>query len=454
MRSAPLAGARRPPRRGARAPSSGSPPRPGPPRWPSRRCRDGGLLVGREVRRPPSADRRAPRPAAPAPPRRVAARAPSRRPTPAALGDRSVRAVARASSGTASRTGSVTVRRSSVTSTAPSRGGLAGRKRALPSSGSRRPPAAIRATTSVPLALDANACAPTVGSRRTPATSDSARSAEGLTIGRASVAVSTLEGVTTETSTDAGQPGELRPHGNGDQGLDRATLIIAGVVVLGAIMSILDITVVSVALQTFQTEFDATAAQVAWTMTAYTLALASVIPLTGWAADRFGTKRLYLLAVALFTAGSVLCATATSLEMLVGFRVAPGSRRRHADAARHDDPDSRRRPRPGRPRDGRAGHPDAARPDLRPHPRRLADRHRLLALDLPDQPAHRHRHAHLRRARAAEGPRRALGELRLARHGAALPGSGALPLRRVDDPRGKRHRRTPRCSSRPPSGCC
>ena len=134
----------------------------------------------------------------------------------------------------------------------------------------------------------------------------------------------TLAGVTTETSTGAGQPGELRPQGNGDEGLDRGVLIIAGVVVLGAVMSILDITVVSVALQTFQTVFDATAAQVAWTMTAYTLALASVIPLTGWAADRFGTKRLYLLAVALFTAGSVLCATATSLEMLVAFRVVQG----------------------------------------------------------------------------------------------------------------------------------
>ncbi len=59
-------------------------------------------------------------------------------------------------------------------------------------------------------------------------------------------------------------------------------------------------------------------------MTGYTLALASVIPLTGWAADRFGTKRLYLLAVALFTAGSVLCASASSLEMLVLFRVLQG----------------------------------------------------------------------------------------------------------------------------------
>jgi EmrB/QacA subfamily drug resistance transporter len=122
--------------------------------------------------------------------------------------------------------------------------------------------------------------------------------------------------VSTETQAQPTPPA-------GDK-LDRRVLMVAGVVVLGAIMSILDITVVSVALQTFQREFDATSAQVAWTMTGYTLALASVIPLTGWAADRFGTKRLYLIAVGLFTAGSVLCATASSLEMLVGFRVLQG----------------------------------------------------------------------------------------------------------------------------------
>jgi EmrB/QacA subfamily drug resistance transporter len=101
-------------------------------------------------------------------------------------------------------------------------------------------------------------------------------------------------------------------------------LLVAGVVVLGAIMSILDITVVSVAQPTFQEEFSASPAEVAWTMTGYTLALAAVIPLTGWAADRFGTKRLYMLAVGLFTAGSVLCAAASSVEMLVTFRVLQG----------------------------------------------------------------------------------------------------------------------------------
>ncbi len=100
--------------------------------------------------------------------------------------------------------------------------------------------------------------------------------------------------------------------------------MVAGVVVLGSIMSILDITVVSVALRTFETTFEATTAQVAWTMTGYTLALASVIPVTGWAADRFGTKRLYLLAIVLFTIGSALCAMANSLEMLIAFRVLQG----------------------------------------------------------------------------------------------------------------------------------
>jgi EmrB/QacA subfamily drug resistance transporter len=111
--------------------------------------------------------------------------------------------------------------------------------------------------------------------------------------------------------------------------IDGAVLKVAGVVVLGAVMSILDITVVNVALPTFQTAFTGVDdplpySTVAWTVTGYTLALATVIPMTGWAADRFGTKRLYLAAIGLFTAGSALCATATSINMLIGFRVLQG----------------------------------------------------------------------------------------------------------------------------------
>ncbi|MGX1808361.1 DHA2 family efflux MFS transporter permease subunit [Nocardia sp. NPDC055321] len=110
----------------------------------------------------------------------------------------------------------------------------------------------------------------------------------------------------------------------GDDKLDAGVLKIAGVVVLGAIMSILDITVVTVAIPKFQETFDTTYAIAAWSMTGYTLALATVIPLTGWAADRFGTKRLYIAALIFFVLGSVLCSTAWSIESLIAFRVIQG----------------------------------------------------------------------------------------------------------------------------------
>jgi EmrB/QacA subfamily drug resistance transporter len=122
-----------------------------------------------------------------------------------------------------------------------------------------------------------------------------------------------------DKSQNQADPGSA-PHDK----LEGKVWAVAGVVVLGAVMAILDITVVSVALRTFQDVFDKTTAQVAWTMTGYTLALATVIPMTGWAADRFGTKRLYILAIVLFTCGSALCSTASSLEMLVFFRVLQG----------------------------------------------------------------------------------------------------------------------------------
>ena len=106
--------------------------------------------------------------------------------------------------------------------------------------------------------------------------------------------------------------------------LDKEVLIVAGVVVLGAIMSILDVTVVSVAQNTFQNEFGTDAAGAAWTMTGYTLSLAAVIPLSAWAAARFGTKNVFLASVVLFTLGSALCATAVNIEMLVAFRMLQG----------------------------------------------------------------------------------------------------------------------------------
>jgi EmrB/QacA subfamily drug resistance transporter len=110
----------------------------------------------------------------------------------------------------------------------------------------------------------------------------------------------------------------------GSDKLDRRVLAIGGVVVLGAIMAMLDITVVNVALDRLIIEFDTTLDQMQWVTTGYTLALATVIPLSGWAADRFGTKRIYLTAVFLFMVGSALAGTAWSTQSLIGFRVLQG----------------------------------------------------------------------------------------------------------------------------------
>jgi EmrB/QacA subfamily drug resistance transporter len=99
---------------------------------------------------------------------------------------------------------------------------------------------------------------------------------------------------------------------------------IASVVILGSIMSILDTTIVNVALETLGRELHSTLADIQWVITGYMLALAAVIPVTGWAARRFGPRRLYLLSLVLFTAGSALCGFAGSTTELIVFRVLQG----------------------------------------------------------------------------------------------------------------------------------
>ena len=99
---------------------------------------------------------------------------------------------------------------------------------------------------------------------------------------------------------------------------------IAAVVILGMIMSILDTTIVNVALRTLGTELHSSIAQIQWVVTGYLLSLAAVIPVTGWAARRFGAKRVYMTSLVLFTLGSVLCAISTSTAALVFFRVLQG----------------------------------------------------------------------------------------------------------------------------------
>jgi EmrB/QacA subfamily drug resistance transporter len=107
-------------------------------------------------------------------------------------------------------------------------------------------------------------------------------------------------------------------------GLPKDVRPIAVVVVIGAIMSILDATIVNVALQTLRDDLDVSLATIQWVSTGYLLALAAVIPLTGWMAERFGPRRVWMGAVAAFVLTSALCGVAWSAGTLIGFRVLQG----------------------------------------------------------------------------------------------------------------------------------
>src|SRR4051794_15580511 len=109
-----------------------------------------------------------------------------------------------------------------------------------------------------------------------------------------------------------------------DEPLGREVWIVAAVVVVGVIMSILDTTIVNVALETLSRELDSPLSTIQWVSTGYLLALATVIPLTGWMSERFGAKKVYMTSVALFGVGSALCGLAWSAESLIFFRVLQG----------------------------------------------------------------------------------------------------------------------------------
>lgn len=110
----------------------------------------------------------------------------------------------------------------------------------------------------------------------------------------------------------------------GGGALDREILTLGVVVVLGTIMTILDVTIVNVAVPTLGAEYGTSIATIQWVLTGYMLAFASVIPLTGWASERFGAKRVWLASLLLFMLGSALAAAAWSIGSLITFRVVQG----------------------------------------------------------------------------------------------------------------------------------
>src|SRR5579863_4021355 len=100
--------------------------------------------------------------------------------------------------------------------------------------------------------------------------------------------------------------------------------IIAGTVMLATFMEVLDTSVANVALPHIAGSLSSSVDEATWVLTAYLVANAIVLPLSGWFSSLFGRKRFYMTCVLLFTVSSALCGLAPSLTTLIIFRVLQG----------------------------------------------------------------------------------------------------------------------------------
>jgi len=128
--------------------------------------------------------------------------------------------------------------------------------------------------------------------------------------------------------TEANRDGAARPVdvGPGPGGGSTVTstsgwVLPLVVLVIGMFMSVLDTSIVNVAIPTIQNQFGGTTDDVQWIITAYTLTLGVVVPTTAWLGDRFGLGRVYNVSLLGFAAGSALCGLAWNLNSLVAFRI-------------------------------------------------------------------------------------------------------------------------------------
>ncbi len=121
----------------------------------------------------------------------------------------------------------------------------------------------------------------------------------------------------------AGRPPDPGP-GAGPPPIDAALWRLAAVLLLGPILALLDTTIVSVGLHSVAQDLGSPLSTLQWVSTGYLLSVALAMPLTGWAAQRFGGRAVWTGSVALFTAGSALCGLAWSVPALIAFRVLQG----------------------------------------------------------------------------------------------------------------------------------
>jgi len=108
-------------------------------------------------------------------------------------------------------------------------------------------------------------------------------------------------------------PDKIRHHG-----------FITVSIMLATIMQVLDTTIANVALPSMQADLGASQDTISWVLTSYIVASAIMTPVTGWLADRFGRKELYLASIFGFVIASMMCGIANGLNEMVVFRIIQG----------------------------------------------------------------------------------------------------------------------------------
>ncbi|MEO6152150.1 MAG: DHA2 family efflux MFS transporter permease subunit [Croceibacterium sp.] len=105
--------------------------------------------------------------------------------------------------------------------------------------------------------------------------------------------------------------------------VDNPILLVIGVMA-ATLLQVLDTTIANVAIPHMQSTLSATPDTISWVLTSYIIATAVAMPITGWLADRIGSRRLFIFSVAGFVVASMLCGMAQSLSQMVAFRAIQG----------------------------------------------------------------------------------------------------------------------------------
>lgn len=114
------------------------------------------------------------------------------------------------------------------------------------------------------------------------------------------------------------------PNGGHLPGTSARPRIMLAAMRLSTFMVQIDVTIVNIALPRIQSGLGTSAGNLEWVISAYALTLATLIPISGVLGDRFGRKRLFMIEMAVFAIGSVLCALAPNALALIVFRVVQG----------------------------------------------------------------------------------------------------------------------------------